>query len=46
MISFFKNKKSNEMNDKNSYSMIGALLIHAAKIDENYEETEKDIIKW
>jgi len=24
---------------------IAALLIHAAKIDENYEETEKDIIK-
>jgi uncharacterized tellurite resistance protein B-like protein len=45
MISFFKNKKSNEMNDKNSYSMIGALLIHAAKIDETFEEKERIIIK-
>ena len=45
MISFFKNKKSNEMNDKNSYSMIGALLIHAAKIDEAYDEKERNIIK-
>ena len=45
MISFFKNKKSDEMNDKNSYSMIGALLIHAAKIDETFEEKERIIIK-
>ena len=28
-----------------SYSNIAALLIHAAKIDENYEDKEKDIIK-
>ena len=33
------------MNDKNSYSMIGALLIHAAKIDETFEEKERIIIK-
>ena len=33
------------MNDDKSYSNIAALLIHAAKIDENYEEKEKDIIK-
>ena len=31
-------------NDK-SYSNIAALLIHAAKIDENYEDKERDIIK-
>ena len=29
----------------NSYSKIAALLIHAAKIDENYEKKEEDIIK-
>ena len=45
MISFFKNKEKNENNDNNSYSKIAALLIHAAKIDETYEEKEKDIIK-
>ena len=45
MISFFKNKKKNEMNDNFSYSKIAALLIHTAKIDESYEEKEKDIIK-
>ena len=45
MIGFFKNKKRNEMNDNFSYSKIAALLIHTAKIDESYEEKEKDIIK-
>jgi uncharacterized tellurite resistance protein B-like protein len=35
MISFFKNKENN----------IAALLIHAAKIDENYQDKEKEIIK-
>jgi len=45
MISFFKNKDKNMMNDDKSYSNIAALLIHAAKIDENYEVKEKDIIK-
>ena len=45
MISFFKNKDKNMMNDDKSYSNIAALLIHAAKIDKNYEEKEKDIIK-
>ena len=33
------------MNDNYSYSKIAALLIHTAKIDETYEEKEKDIIK-
>ena len=45
MISFFKNKEKDEINDKKSYSKIAALLIHAAKIDENYENEEKEIIK-
>ena len=45
MISFFKNKDTNEVNDNLSYSKIAALLIHTAKIDEAYDEKEKDIIK-
>jgi uncharacterized tellurite resistance protein B-like protein len=45
MIGFFKNKKNNEVNDDNSYSKIAALLIHAAKIDEAYDEKERNIIK-
>ena len=44
MINFFKNKKKDEPQD-NSYYMIAALLIHAAKIDENYEKKEEAIIK-
>jgi len=39
----FKNKKDNNLNNKNI--LIIALLIHAAKIDENYTESEKKIIK-
>ena len=45
MIGFFKNKKNNEVNDDDSYSKIAALLIHAAKIDEAYDEKERNIIK-
>ena len=45
MINFFKNKEKNISKDNESLCKIAALLIHAAKIDENYEETEKDIIK-
>ena len=45
MISFFKNKEKNEVNDNYSYSKIAALLIHTAKIDEAYDEKEKNIIK-
>ena len=47
MISFFKKKEKDEdiSNDDKSYSNIAALLIHAAKIDENYEDKEKKIIK-
>ena len=45
MISFFKNKEKDKINDDKSYSNIAALLIHVAKIDENYEDKEKEIIK-
>ena len=45
MISFFKNKGKNNVGDDKSYSNIAALLIHVAKIDENYEDKEKEIIK-
>jgi len=45
MISFFKNKEKNEVGDSYSYTKIAALLIHTAKIDEAYEEKERDIIK-
>jgi uncharacterized tellurite resistance protein B-like protein len=45
MISFFKNKEKETVIDDKSYSNIAALLIHVAKIDKNYEDKEKDIIK-
>ena len=40
---FFKKKKNKSPDSKNV--LIIALLIHAAKIDENYTENEKKIIK-
>jgi len=41
---FFNKKKENE--DNNSYLVkIAALLIHTAKIDENYSSEEEEIIK-
>ena len=47
MISFFKIKEREKdaVNNDKSYSNIAALLIHVAKIDENYEDKEKEIIK-
>ena len=45
MISFFKNKEKDNVVNNKSYSNIAALLIHVAKIDQNYEDKEKDIIK-
>ena len=45
MTIFFKDKKKDIENDEKSYFNIAALLIHAAKIDENYEDKEKEIIK-
>ena len=38
-------KKKDEKTDSNSSILIAALLIHAAKIDENYTNSEKEIIK-
>ena len=47
MINFFKNKEKKRgiISDNKSYSNIAALLIHVAKIDDNYEDKEKEIIK-
>ena len=45
MINLFKKKEKYELNTNKSYSKIAALLIHAAKIDEVYNEKEKDIVK-
>jgi len=45
MINFFKNIKKNEVSNNYFYSRIAALLIHTAKIDQAYEEKEKNIIK-
>ena len=38
-------KKKNEENTNNKNILITALLIHAAKIDDNYTDVEKEIIK-
>ena len=45
MFDIFKKDKSDHKKDDNLYINIGALLIHVAKIDENYSEKEKKIIK-
>ena len=45
MIRFFKDKEKNIIDNDKSYYNIAALLIHAAKIDGNYEEEEKIIVK-
>ena len=39
------NKNNEKEKDNNLFTNIGALLIHVAKIDENYSEKEKEIIK-
>ncbi len=46
MFNLFKKEKENK-NDENHLSLISvaALLIHSAKIDENFTEKEKSIIK-
>ena len=46
MFNLFKKEKENK-NDENHLSLISvaALLIHSAKIDENFTEKEKTIIK-
>ena len=45
MFDIFKNNKKKLNKNNNLYVNIGALLIHVAKIDENYSEKEKKIIK-
>ena len=40
---FFEKKNEENINNKNI--LISALLIHAAKIDDNYTDVEKEIIK-
>ena len=44
MFSFFK-KKKNYINKNQEILQVAALLVHAAKIDENYSNKEKEIIK-
>ena len=43
MINFFKKKDVEKI--KNPQTKIAALLIHVAKIDENYTQNEREIIK-
>ena len=45
MFDIFDRSKKKVNQDNNLYVNIGALLIHVAKIDENYSEKEKEIIK-
>ena len=42
---FFKKEKVKDDDINNQNILITALLVHAAKIDENYTNTEKQIIK-
>ena len=46
MFSLFKKEKENEKDENHlSLTSIAALLIHSAKIDQNFTEKEKDLIK-
>ena len=45
MFSFFSKNKDSELDKDSLYVKTAALLIHAAKIDENYSVTEKKIIE-
>ncbi len=46
MFNLFKKDKENQKNDNHlSLICVAALLIHSAKIDENFTEKEKTIIK-
>ena len=45
MFDILKNNKKELNKDNSLYVNIGALLIHVAKIDENYSAKEKEIIK-
>ena len=44
MINFFKKDKDSNKNDISAISLT-SLLVHAAKIDENYADEEREIIK-
>ena len=43
MLSFFKKNNNEDIN--NPLTKIAALLIHAAKIDQNYTKNEKKLVK-
>ena len=45
MINFFNKEKNNQNNKNDIIIKTASLLIHAAKIDENYTNNEKIIIK-
>ena len=45
MFKFLKNKTKKNEQSNNLIAKTASLLIHAAKIDENYTEKEKEIIK-
>jgi len=45
MFNFTKKKKDVDKNELNLFSKTASLLIHAAKMDQNYTEKEKLIIK-
>ena len=45
MLNFFSKNKDNESDKDSLYVKTAALLIHTAKIDENYSDKEKKIIK-
>ena len=45
MFSLFKNEKDNDDKSHLSLISIAALLIHSAKIDQNFTEKERNIIK-
>ena len=42
---FFKKDEHNDRNKVKDLTKVAALLIHAAKIDENYTDKEQEIIK-
>ena len=45
MINFFKNNDYDKKNVDKSFTKIASLLIHAAKIDQDFANEEKEIIK-
>ena len=45
MFSIFKKKEANNESDNPSLMAVASLLVHSARIDENYTDKEKKIIK-